>query len=211
MSSTPTKSSKTGSKKMEYGWNDFCRFCGIDSDAIAESVCDCRRNQETYWSTVVLMTRRIRFQPMQRSTKVFVKGVAAKSETLQNYPVLSTGKNCEGILNSHPDQHRQSGTIGSRITQSLPPPATDLSKIIFKGQINENRRIPVQFIVLVTTFPVFRRQNARNSSSSYKRCHDQFLLEIFSNVNLLTLARSKSLKAPLKTSPSAILTRVRNF
>ena len=77
---------------MEYGCNDFCRFCGIDSDAIAESVCYCRRNQETYWPTVVLMTR-IRFQPMQGSTNVFVKGVAAKSETLQNYPVLSTAKN----------------------------------------------------------------------------------------------------------------------
>ena len=67
------------------------------------------QNQETCWPTVVLMAR-VRFQPMQRSTNVFVKNVAIKSETLQNYPVLSTAKNCEGILNSHHDQHRQTGT-----------------------------------------------------------------------------------------------------
>ena len=87
---------------------------------IAESVCYCRRSfrifkislqsPETCWPTVVLMAR-VCFQPIQRSTNVFVKGVAAKSETLQNYPVLSTAKNrCEGVLNSHHDQHQQTGT-----------------------------------------------------------------------------------------------------
>ena len=56
MSSTLMKSWKVGSKKNEYGCNNFCRFCGIESGAKVESEF---RNfiykvQRLCWPTVVL-------------------------------------------------------------------------------------------------------------------------------------------------------------
>lgn len=92
------------------------------ASAIADEIFEIS-SPETCWPTVVLVAQ-VHIQPMQTPTiaNVFVKGVAAKSETLQNYPVLGTAVTSSNTFtasakNSHHYQHRQTGTIGRRITQ----------------------------------------------------------------------------------------------
>jgi hypothetical protein len=78
MSSTPAKSPKIGRKQKEYGYNNFCRFCGIESGAKAESI---------FRETVLAdCCSSIGFALIQFKSclNVFVEVVAAKSETLQN-------------------------------------------------------------------------------------------------------------------------------